>query len=191
MSTEESLIDGVKPVPVASITGAQEGRESPKQRKNRMIASLRRRTKLPVPNEVLEFEKANGITVPDKQEQEEPIDAPAVSVTPIPKKRVYKKRDKPQPRKKILISISIPGAGVYKVPVYDVVDANFGLFVVFADGGDDPIFIPDGASKVVISTPDGLRQKCFYPGVVAKMPGFDACIMAFIKDDTPDGDENA
>lgn len=178
-----SLIDNVKPVPSASASGKQEGRESPKQRKQRMIEYLKS-GRPPVPDEVLAFEKANGISVPDKSAVKESDQDQSGKEKPARKRREPKPVEIQKPaRKKIVVSIEIEGVGTYRTPVYNIVDANYGIFVVFPNGTEDTVFIPSVGTEITISVPGEkpASYRCYYPGVVAEIPGLDACVMAFIK----------
>jgi len=180
----ESLLDSVRPVPSAEIGGAQKGRESPKQRKQRMFAELRAAAQTDVPEEVLDFEKSNGVQVPKRSTRQSsdkdiPVDAPArkkrrhVAVSPV--------------REKFVVSMEISGVGMYRTPAYNVVDAGYGLFVVLPKGDGDTIFIPGVGTQVSISAnyPRELQCKCFYPGIMAEIPGLDAIVLAFVKVDEP------
>ena len=188
--SEESLLDSVKSVPRATPGGAQEGRETPKQRKQKMLAALKAENKAEagdIPPEVLEFEKANGIPSPGPAKNPEP---PAERQIPasLPKpSRPRKPRThvEKSERRKAAVSMEIEGAGTFKTPAYGVVDANFGFFIVLPKGADAAIFIPNPGTRVRLSAPEfGLPSAdCFFPGISAEIPGLDACVLAFVKTD--------
>lgn len=182
--SEELLLDSAKTVPVATIGGAQAGRETPKQRKQKMLASMKKKSRPEIPAEVLAFEKSRGISVPDKEDDVDPVPSTETNVTVADKPKRSPRRQSPAvQRKKIVISMELDGIGTYKTPAYDVVDANYGFFVVLPKGDNDTIFMPGIGTSVVISTPDGTKRKCYYPGVVAEFPMLNACVLAFIKAD--------
>jgi hypothetical protein len=182
--SEESLLGSERPVPVATIGGAQIGRESPKQRKQRMLAEMAKGSQQDVPAEVLDFEKAHGVQVPvrsspvKRQEAQEPESSS--------RKRKYHPVVK-LTREKFVVSMEISGVGTYRTPAYNVVDAGYGLFVVLPKGDSDTIFIPGVGTQVSISAhrPAEISYKCFYPGIMAEIPGLDAVVLAFVKVDEP------
>lgn len=194
----ESVFDGIPTVPVASETGAQPGRETPKQRKAKMLAEMRASKKaadLGVPAEVLDFEKAHGISVPDKQNKPDPSSADdvpdVVAVAPVIRRRHRRVEASgaTQKRSKMVVSIFITGAGEYRTPAYGVVEAGeFGLFLLLPSGSDEAIFIPSAGSLLTLKYRDpvsgNVSVPCYYPGVAADIPGLDAYVVALIKADS-------
>lgn len=192
-------------VPHASEGGAQDGRETPKQRKARMLARIKAgapaRMVKPnddIPAEVLEFERKSGISVPSHELGIPATDIeaapPPEPVRPEPAAGVLKQRRRasrpsvPRERRiKSQITIAIAKVGEFRTPSYGVLDAGFGVIVLLPDSPGETVFIPEVGTVVEIRKNDGTDPvRCFYPGVSAPIPGTGMIAMAFVKSDDED-----
>jgi len=211
---EEKGMFGTKPVPRATESGKQEGRESPKEQKMRMLAELSARKNKPpkpvkvpkVPKKVLEAERKAGIKlagVPDDDDLESdpnvdptPIevipDLPPIQPDPPTRRRQAvqrRPRKQAEVKKAFPLSIEIPSVGTFTTPANEVLDAGYGLVVVAPGGQDAASFVPNPGTRVVLGLPGGRQQHCYYPGVCADMPDGKTRILVFIKAESPETSE--
>ena len=194
--SDSSSFDNVPRVPRATEGGAQEGRETPKQRKEKMMAARRGTKKTQtVPPEVLEFEKQNGLdAIGTAPAPEAPVfheSGYPAALPPAPARSARKRR----PRRPSLtsqrmqVSIRIPGSGVYKTPVHRVVDAGNGFFLLLPRGSMEAIFLPEPGAVLELTWDDNYgphSETCYCPGVTADIPELNVCAMTLVKaGDTP------
>lgn len=194
----------LRPVPRATEGGKQEGRESPKEQKMRMLAELSAKKKKPareIPQEVLDLEKAAGIHMPGGAPAEE-LDAfgePVPESVPEDKKerlapwpqpraekpkRKYKKRE---PKKVMVVSVEVENVGTFSIPATDVLDAGYGIVLLSPGTADSASFSPKPGTYVRLQLPDGRDIPCFCPGISADLPGGKTRMTAFVKASEPSG----
>lgn len=211
---EERGMFGTKPVPRATESGKQEGRESPKEQKMRMLAELSARknkpskpTKVPkVPKKVLEAERKAGIKLAGVPEDEDEDQGQVVDQTPLdripdlppiqPDSPARKRQPAVRrPRKAVetktwfSLSIEIPDVGTFTTPATDVLEAGYGLVVLAPGGQDVASFVPNPGTMVVLGMPDGGKQECYYPGVCTELPDGKTKVLVFIKASHAPADE--